>query len=174
MPPDGRLRAAVVVSVPVRAGLATRLTTPHPARMSAPRPGWFLSCALLALAAEAPAVHAQELKWRGDVVPPSAAVAPAPAPPPPQASGDYLTRMDRDGDGKVSVAEYQDWLSYAFDGMDRDHDGVLSVAEQPGGRGQPLTREEHRARLAERFGRQDVDRSGFLDAKELAAPPQGR
>lgn len=144
--------------------------------MSSPRPGWFLFCALLALAAEAPAVHAQELKWRGDVVPPSAAVAPAPAAPatPPQASGDYLSRMDRDHDGRVSVAEYQDWLSYAFDGMDRDHDGVLGAAEQPGGRGQPLTRDEHRARLAERFRRQDVDRSGFLDAKELAAPPQGQ
>lgn len=143
--------------------------------MSAPGPGWFLFCALLALAAEPPAVRAQELKWRGDVLPPSAAVAPAPAtPPPPQASGDYLSRMDRDRDGKVSVVEYQDWLSYAFDGMDRDRDGVLSAAEQPGGRGQPLTREAHRARLAERFRRQDVDRSGFLDAKELAAPPQGQ
>lgn len=143
--------------------------------MSAPRPGWLLFCALFALAAEPPAVRAQELKWRGDVVPPSAAAAPAPAtPPPPQASGDYLSRMDHDGDGKVSVVEYQDWLSYAFDGMDRDRDGVLSAAEQPGGRGQPLTREAHRARLAERFRRQDVDRSGYLDAKELAAPPQGQ
>lgn len=143
--------------------------------MSATGPGWLLFCTLFALAAEPAAVRAQELKWRGDVVPPSAAVAPAPAtPPPPQASGDYLSRMDRDGDGKVSVVEYQDWLSYAFDGMDRDRDGVLSAAEQPGGRGQPLTREAHRARLAERFRRQDVDRSGFLDAKELAAPPQGQ
>jgi Ca2+-binding EF-hand superfamily protein len=82
--------------------------------------------------------------------------------------------MDTDGDGRVSPTEYQDWLSYAFDGMDRDHDGVLSPAEQPGGRGEPITRDTHRARLAERFRRQDVDRSGFLDAKELAAPPQGR
>lgn len=145
--------------------------------MSAPRPGWCLFCAFLALAAEASPVRAQELKWRGDVVPPSAGAAPAtPAvlPPPPRASGDYLSRMDRDRDGRVSVTEYQDWLSYAFDGMDRDRDGVLSAAEQPGGRDEPLTREAHRARLAERFRRQDVDRSGFLDAKELAAPPQGQ
>lgn len=143
--------------------------------MSAPRPGWILFCALFALAAEGPAVRAQELKWRGEVVPPSVGIAPVPAAPaPPQASGDYLSRMDRDGDGKVSAVEYQDWLSYAFDGMDRDRDGVLSAAEQPGSRGQPLTREEHRARLAERFRRQDVDRSGFLDARELAAPPQGQ
>lgn len=110
-------------------------------------------------------------------VPPAGTPAPQAvpvAPPPPQRSGDYLGRMDVDGDGKVSMVEYQDWLSYAFDGMDRDHDGVLSAAEQPGGRGEPITREVHRARLADRFRRQDVDRSGFLDAKELAAPPQGK
>ena len=89
-----------------------------------------------------------------------------------QRTGDYLSRMDANGDGKVSLAEYQDWLTYAFDGMDRDHDGVLSAAEQPGGKGQPITREQHRARLAERFRKQDVNRDGFLSAKELAAPPQ--
>ena len=131
--------------------------------------------ALLVLVAAVAVAHAQTLRV---TVPPAgtpvATPAAATAPPPPQRSGDYLDRMDADGDGKVSVVEYQDWLSYAFDGMDRDRDGVLSAAEQPGGRGQPLTREAHRARLAERFRRQDVDRSGFLDAKELAAPPQGQ
>ena len=89
-----------------------------------------------------------------------------------QRTGDYLSKMDRDGDGKVSLAEYQDWLTYAFDGMDRDRDGMLSAAEQPGGKGQPLTREQHRARLAERFRKQDANRDGFLSARELAAPPQ--
>ena len=89
-----------------------------------------------------------------------------------QRTGDYLSKMDRDGDGKVSLAEYQDWLTYAFDGMDRDRDGVLSAAEQPGGKGQPLTREQHRTRLAERFRKQDANRDGFLSARELAAPPQ--
>lgn len=118
---------------------------------------------------------AQRLRWQGDVAAPTAAPVPAPADgTTPQGSGDYLTRMDTDRDGKVSVAEYQDWLSYAFDGMDRNHDGVLSSDEQPGGRGQTITRDAHRLRLAERFRRQDLDRSGFLDAKELAAPPQGR
>ena len=89
-----------------------------------------------------------------------------------QRTGDYLSKMDRDGDGKVSLAEYQDWLTYAFDGMDRDRDGMLSAAEQPGGKGQPLTREQHRARLAERFRKQDANRDGFLNARELASPPQ--
>lgn len=144
--------------------------------MPAPRS---LSSALLVIAGMIGAVQAQTLRV---TVPPAGtpaaqpapALAPTPVPPPPRRSGDYLGRMDTDGDGRVSPTEYQDWLSYAFDGMDRDHDGVLSPAEQPGGRGEPITREAHRARLAERFRRQDVDRSGFLDAKELAAPPQGR
>ena len=87
-------------------------------------------------------------------------------------TGDYLSRMDGDGDGRISLAEYQDWMSYAFDAMDRNRDGVLSPAEQPGGRGAPLTREQHRARLAEAFRRQDANHDGFLDAKELAAPPR--
>lgn len=87
-------------------------------------------------------------------------------------ASDYLARMDADGDGRVALVEYQDWMSYAFDAMDRDRDGVLATEELPGGRGQPVTREAHRTRLAETFKRQDRNRDGFLDAKELAAPPQ--
>ena len=87
-------------------------------------------------------------------------------------SNDYLARMDVNGDGRVSLPEYQDWLSYAFDAMDRDRDGVLSPAEQPGGRGAPIARERHRAHLAEAFRRQDANHDGFLAAKELAAPPR--
>lgn len=89
-----------------------------------------------------------------------------------RASSDYLARMDRDGDGRVSLLEYQDWLSYAFDAMDRDHDGVLSRAELPGGRGEPLARDQHRARLANAFQRQDRNGDGVLDLRELAAPPR--
>ena len=101
-----------------------------------------------------------------------ACVLPASAGAQLQRTGDYLSKMDADRDGRVSLVEYQDWLSYAFDGMDRDRDGVLSPSEQPGGRGKPLTRVEHRARLAERFRKQDVDRNGVLSTKELAAPPR--
>ncbi|BCT92165.1 hypothetical protein LYSHEL_11890 [Lysobacter helvus] len=89
-----------------------------------------------------------------------------------QASSEYLARMDVDHDGRVSLVEYQDWLSYAFDAMDRDHDGTLSPAEQPGGRGKPITREQHRLRLADAFRRQDANHDGSLSASELAAPPR--
>lgn len=97
--------------------------------------------------------------------------APDPADPGITRSGDYLARMDTDRDGKVSLIEYQVWLSYAFDRMDANRDGVLTSEEQPGGRGGVLTLEAHRARVAETFQRQDSNRDGSLDARELAAPP---
>ena len=102
----------------------------------------------------------------------AAAAAMCPALAQVHAASDYLARMDADHDGRIALVEYQDWLSYAFDAMDRDHDGVLSPGELPGGRGKPLTRGEQRARLALAFARQDRDRNGFLDDRELAAPPR--
>ncbi|HET6395638.1 MAG TPA: hypothetical protein VFF91_02245 [Pseudoxanthomonas sp.] len=87
-------------------------------------------------------------------------------------AADYLAKMDGDGDGRVSQAEYVAWMGYAFERMDRDGDGVLSPAEQPGGQGRPITLESHRQRLADRFRRQDANGDGHLDARELAAPPR--
>ncbi|GGZ67925.1 hypothetical protein GCM10008101_22770 [Lysobacter xinjiangensis] len=87
-------------------------------------------------------------------------------------SGDYLARMDTDGDGRVSLPEFQAWMGYAFERMDVDRDGVVSAAELPGGRGKPISLAEHRAALAATFARQDRDRDGYLDRRELAAPPQ--
>ena len=89
-----------------------------------------------------------------------------------ESTRDYLQRMDADADGRVSRDEYLAWMSYAFDAMDRDGDGVLSPAEQPGGKGKPLSRQQHRERLGSRFQRQDANRDGFLSAVELAAPPR--
>lgn len=87
-------------------------------------------------------------------------------------SGEYLQRMDSDGDGKVSLAEYQAWMGYAFQRMDRDGDDVLTAAELPGGRGRAVSLAAHRQALAAAFNRQDSNGDGFLDARELAAPPQ--
>lgn len=113
------------------------------------RPGLFACVLGCALSAAATATHAQVTETR-----------------------EYLAKMDADGDGRVSLAEYQDWMSYAFDAMDRDGDGVLAAHEQPGGNGRPITRAEHRARIAARFNRQDADGDGFLSARELGAPPR--
>jgi hypothetical protein len=88
------------------------------------------------------------------------------------ATSEYLARMDSDGDGRVSLAEYLDWMSYAFDARDLDGDGVLSAGELPGGTGKPITRQQHRERLTATFKKQDVNGDGHLSAKELAAPPQ--
>lgn len=85
---------------------------------------------------------------------------------------DYLAHMDTDGDGRVSLVEYQAWMRYAFDGMDRNGDGVLAADELPGGKGQPVALAEHMTRLAATFNRQDTSGDGYLDARELAAPPQ--
>lgn len=86
----------------------------------------------------------------------------------------YVLRMDLDGDRRVSLAEYQDYLSRGFQQMDRNADGRLSVDELPPGtraRRAP-TIESHRRALAASFDRQDRDNNGFLDAPELAAPPR--
>ncbi len=88
------------------------------------------------------------------------------------ATGEYLGRMDGDRDGRVSLAEYQAWMGYAFERMDRNDDGLLTADELPGGKGRTVSLAEHRESLAAMFRRQDADRDGFLDAKELSAPPR--
>ena len=88
------------------------------------------------------------------------------------ASDDYLARMDGDSDNRVSLAEYQAWMGYAFEHMDANHDGMLSVKELPGGRGRTVSLAEHREALAAMFLRQDADHDGFLSTQELASPPR--
>lgn len=98
----------------------------------------------------------------------------AAAQPMPRTPGDYLATMDRDGDSRIALAEYQDYLSRGFQLMDRDRDGKLSASELPSGtrsRRVP-TLEGHRRSLAATFDRQDADNDGYLDARELAAPPR--
>lgn len=96
------------------------------------------------------------------------------AQPLPRTPADYLVTMDRDGDRRVALAEYQDYLSRGFQQMDRDGDGRLSAAElPPGARTRRVpTLENHRRSLAATFDRQDFDNNGYLDARELASPPQ--
>ena len=98
----------------------------------------------------------------------------APAAPLASTPSEYLLRMDGDADGRVGLGEYQDYLSRGFLQMDRDGDGRLSATELPAGtRARKVpTLESHLRALAATFDRQDADNSGFLDARELAAPPR--
>jgi Ca2+-binding EF-hand superfamily protein len=86
----------------------------------------------------------------------------------------YLDMMDTDGDGRVSLAEYQDYMSAGFRSMDANGDGVLDATELPPGprSAHPLTLVQHRRHLAATFHRQDADGDGYLSARELAAPPR--
>ena len=94
----------------------------------------------------------------------------------PTAPAEQLARVDVDGDGRVSAAEYRAWMSRGFRAMDVNGDGMLQPQELPPGtsfrRGQALTLAEHEARIDARFDLQDVDGDGFLDVQELTAPPR--
>jgi len=88
---------------------------------------------------------------------------------------ELLDRMDADADGRVSLVEYQAYLLRGFRALDADGDGVINRAElgpRSGGSRAPIDLTSRERALAESFVRQDVDANGFLDASELAAPPQ--
>ena len=50
----------------------------------------------------------------------------------PGRASDYLQRMDTDADGRVSLAEYQAWMGYAFTRMDADRSGFIEDGERGG------------------------------------------
>ena len=89
-----------------------------------------------------------------------------------QTRDDFLRRVDSDGDGRVSVSEYQFHMSYAFRQMDRNNDQILEPDEQLVPNAKRLTRAELDDRMAAQFHKQDRNRDGFLNATELSAPPQ--
>jgi len=89
-----------------------------------------------------------------------------------QTRDDFLRRVDTDGDGRVSVSEYQFHMSFAFRQMDRNGDQILEPDEQLVPNAKSLTRVELDARMAAQFHRQDRNRDGYLNATELSAPPQ--
>ena len=88
-----------------------------------------------------------------------------------QTQADFVARMDVDGDRRVDLAEYTDYMSYAFRRMDADGNGVLESKEQLVPNAKRLTLAEHHANLAAMFRKLDVDADAHLNARELAAPP---
>ncbi len=86
---------------------------------------------------------------------------------------EYLERLDTSGDGRVDLREFQAYLVAGFDARDLDGNHVLDRDEQPGGGRRPVTRAQHLRALEAAFRRQDRNRDGYLDVRELAAPPAG-
>lgn len=89
---------------------------------------------------------------------------------------EYLQIIDSNGDGRVSLVEYQDYLGRAAQEMDRNGDGLLSAEELPPGtrtrHGRPVNLKRQREAFAVRFHRQDRNGDRYLDADELGAPPR--
>ena len=88
-----------------------------------------------------------------------------------QSAGSYFDTVDTDDDGRISLAEYQDRLSYAFRQMDRNRDGVVEVREQLVPGAPRITIAQLHAQLADQFRRQDKNRDGSLSPREFLAPP---
>ncbi len=88
-----------------------------------------------------------------------------------QSSSSYFEAVDLDHDGRISLAEFQERMSWAFRQMDRDGDGLLAPGEQLVPGAPALTIEEHHRRLAAQFRRQDKNRDGWLSKREFLAPP---
>ncbi|MEO5810593.1 MAG: EF-hand domain-containing protein [Rhodanobacter sp.] len=84
---------------------------------------------------------------------------------------EYLSMLDTDGDGRISSNEYVQYMSAGFSGMDSNGDGTLEPAELPGGKGRAITRREFQDNLRRQFRRLDRNRDGYLNARELTAPP---
>lgn len=89
-----------------------------------------------------------------------------------QSQGDYFSRIDADGDGRVSLAEFLEHMGFAFRQMDVNGNGVLEPHEQHIPNAKPITLDEHKARLTAQFHRQDSNGDGYLSRAELLAPPQ--
>ena len=84
---------------------------------------------------------------------------------------EYLRMLDTDGDARVSSTEYVQYMSAGFSGMDSNGDGTLESAELPGGQGRAITLKEFQDNLRRQFRRLDRNRDGYLNARELTAPP---
>ena len=93
-----------------------------------------------------------------------------------QSPPELLARMDADGDGRVALGEYQEYLSAGFYALDVDHSGIVDLDEFPiatvNARTRPLSLAQHRANIAVTFRAQDEDGDGYLGVADLAAPPR--
>ncbi len=87
-----------------------------------------------------------------------------------QSQQDYFNATDADGDGKVSLAEFQQSLRYAFDRIDTNQNDVIDADEALVPRMRGMTRARQQRNIAAQFGRQDKNRNGWLSVAELTEP----
>lgn len=85
---------------------------------------------------------------------------------------DYFSKVDRDGDGLVSLPEFLDRMSFAFRQMDVDRNDVLEPHEQHIPDAPTITLAQHHERFTAQFTRQDADGDAHLSREELLAPPR--
>jgi Ca2+-binding EF-hand superfamily protein len=100
------------------------------------------------------------------------AFAVAPGAAPAQSGADYFSVVDTDGNGRISLPEFLERMSWAFRQMDANRNDVLEPSEQLVPNAKRITLAEHHARFTDQFRRQDRDRDGGLDRREYLAPPQ--
>ena len=88
------------------------------------------------------------------------------------AADDYFSRVDLDGDGRVSLPEFLERMSFAFRQMDVNLNDVLEPGEQHIPNAPTITLAEHHERFTAQFHRQDANGDGHLTPAELLAPPR--
>jgi hypothetical protein len=91
---------------------------------------------------------------------------------PAAARDDYYAQVDLDADGRVSLPEFLDRMSFAFRQMDVNRNGVLEPAEQHIPDAPTITLAQHHERFTAQFRRQDANADGYLSRVELLAPPR--
>lgn len=89
-----------------------------------------------------------------------------------QSREQYFANIDSNGNGGVSIAEFQEWMAYAFNRIDKNANNIIDADEALVPKMAGVTRAQHQANIAAQFRRQDRNKNGELSMLELTAPPQ--